>query len=574
MKRFFIFLAFYLLILIIVFRSLIFHVQSHLLDWLDYPYYTWIIFQNIEKIKTLNFVDFFNTNAFYPNKLTLFFSDTLIPQSIIALPFSLLAGNPILVFNLTFIATFILNYVALFLFWRQIFKKNLLAFLGSLFVIFSPFFHLQLGHFQTQSYWPFFFALYFLFKSEDKKNIRNLILAGIFLSIQFLSGVYLAVFWFFCVLVFYTIRTLSSRQWNILRLDLRNLLLIVGIFVLLCGIFIKGYLDVKRAYAIRRDYREYISYSAHLSDYLFTTKIRSILHNLPFMNYWNSFDKHLVGEKASFPGFLLSVLTLLGLFSFKKSGDKFKISLQLNKQQLFFLAILFFGFLFSLGPRLNFNGAYAHIPTPYNLFLKSVPLLDSIRTPARWSFLFYLGITYFSLTQVKRLLAPINRSRILVLAIFAFFVFEYIPLNTQTQAQEYKGSRYEILKKKCVKEKKTLLEIPVTHFKVQGGIAVGLNYISKVLLSSLYHQCYLINGYSGYLPTNLLTFEDSVEKMLQEKQGSDLVQLLSDEKIDLVKFNSENMLLETRLGYDNLRPFFIKTGGVEVLDDDIFRIKY
>lgn len=569
-RRLILFFAFFILFLF-AFRSLASNLSSALPDWLDYPYIVWTIFQNIEKIKTFNFAHFFDTNAFYPNKLTLLFSDTLLPQSIVALLFSFLTINPILVFNLTFIVTFILNYVAVFLFWNQIFKKDWLAFLGTLFVIFSPFFHHQLGHFQMQSYWPLFFALYFLFKNEEKKTVRNLVLVGIFLSIQFLSSVYLAVFLLFSILAFYGVRVLFSREWEMVA---KSFFLIIGVFILVDSVFIKGYLDTKKIYGIKRDYGEYVTYSAHLSDYLFTTNINSALHKLPLITRWNSFDKHVVGEKASFPGFLLSILALFGMFSFTKRKERFWINLQLDKRQLFFLIILFFGILFSLGPRLNFNGAYVYIPTPYTLFLKFIPFLDSIRVPARWSFLFYLGIIYFSLNLIKKLLTLNNYFRILALTIFALFVLEYLPLAAEAQVKEYKGKPYQLLETICSKEKKVLLEVPVTHFRVEGGIVVGLDYISKVLLSSLYHKCYLVNGYSGYQPPSILALEESIENLLKEGKGNDLVQLFLNNKIELVKFNSKQMLPETRIGFQDLLPSLVNSRKVEVLSDDVLRIKY
>ena len=159
MKKFLIFFLCFLFLFGFVFRELLFNISTHLYDWGDGPYIIWVIFQNIQKIKSLDFLHFFDTNAFYPHKMTLLFSDILLPQSLIALPFSLIIKNPIFVFNIVFFITFIFNYCGAFLLWNKLFKNTLLAFFGSLLVVFSPFFHLQLGHFQMMSYWPFFFSL-------------------------------------------------------------------------------------------------------------------------------------------------------------------------------------------------------------------------------------------------------------------------------------------------------------------------------------------------------------------------------------------------------------------------------
>ena len=184
----------FLIIFVFVFRSLILNLTTHLLDWLDYPLVIWIIHQNLEKITALNFANFFNSNAFYPHTHTLLFADSQLPQTLIALPFSFLSKNPILVFNFVFIITFILNYFSSFLFWKTIFKKKYLAFLGALLTVFSVFLHLEISHFQMLSFWPFFFSLYFLLKQKDNERLKNIFLAGLFLAIQFLACVYLGIF--------------------------------------------------------------------------------------------------------------------------------------------------------------------------------------------------------------------------------------------------------------------------------------------------------------------------------------------------------------------------------------------
>ncbi|HCE30869.1 TPA: hypothetical protein DEQ89_02540, partial [Candidatus Daviesbacteria bacterium] len=193
----------FLLVLLFVFKDLVLNLSTNLLDWRDYPFIIWTIFQNITHVNTLDFANFFETNAFYPHRLTLLFSDLLLPQSLVLWPILYLTKNIILSFNLVFIISFILNYISLFLFWKQLFKKDSIAFFGSIFVIFSPFFQMELSHFQMISYWPFFFTLYFVFRNEEKRQTKNLISAGLLLTIQFLASVYLSVYLIFSLLIFY-----------------------------------------------------------------------------------------------------------------------------------------------------------------------------------------------------------------------------------------------------------------------------------------------------------------------------------------------------------------------------------
>src|SRR3989344_2048601 len=270
MKQKIFFFLFFLTLFAFVFRSLLLNLSSALIDWRDYSLMLWIIFQHIDKIIHLNFTNYFSTNAFFPHPYSLLFSDLLLPQALLTLPLYLLSNNLVLSFNIVFVLTFILNYFSSFLFWKLLFKKDSLAFFGSILLVFSPFFHMELSHFQMMSYWPFLFALYFLFRNETIRRKLNIILIGLFLSIQFLSSVYLAIFLITTIVFYFLISLVSNKK---LKLDLINFVLIFSIFILLCGFFIKGYSDMKQAYYLKRNLEEYINYSAQISDYVFSTNI-------------------------------------------------------------------------------------------------------------------------------------------------------------------------------------------------------------------------------------------------------------------------------------------------------------
>lgn len=567
-KKFPLYLAAFLLILFFVFRNLILNISTNLLDWRDYAYIIWVMFQSITHITNLDFINFFETNAFYPNKLTLMFSDILLPQALILLPFLSLTKNLILSFNITFIITFILNFISLFLFWKQIFKKELIAFLGALFFIFSPFFHLELSHFQMLTFWPFFLALYFLFKYDVKPKYKYLILIGLLLTTQFLSSVYLSVYLIFAILIFYTIRLVLQKE---LKSVATKASIIFIVFILTGGIFIKGYIDMKNTYNIERDIKEYITYSANLSDYLFTSQIKSILHQSPLMQLWNKADKNW-GTHSSFPGFLLFLLTLYGLFKLTKGKQSLSINLELNRQKAFFIILIISGFIFSLGPRVIFNGTYAHIPLPFSAVLKFIPLADATRVPARWSFIFFLGVIYFSLVALNKLEGK-KYKKIIFFLIFVIFVLEYLPTNIQSAKDSYITSDYKILKDICSKEKKVLLELPLTHLDAYPNILEGLRYITVMELSSTYHNCFLVNGYSGYdLPDNFI-LAGTLSKFIENQQIGAFLEELRSRNIDYVKFNQYYFINDLKLPALEFVNSLATESGVEKINEGLFLLR-
>ena len=559
-RKFLVYLLIFLIIFSFAFRSLIFNFITNLIDWRDYALVVWLIFQNIQKIIHLNFVNFFSTNAFYPNTNTLFFTDTFLPQSIIALPFSLISKNPILIFNFIFVITFVLNYISSYLFFNKILKREFLSFLASLFFIFSSFFYLELSHFQMMSYWPGFFSLFFIFKNEKQNKIRNLIFAGIFLSLQFLASVYLSFFFATIISIFFLTKVIFERK---LIKNLKQIIIVFITFLLLAGPFIYGYRLVQKQYSFRRDPSEFINYSANLSDYLFT-KSDSLIYKLNLFKKWNSFNKNSMGGNAAFPGFTLTILSLLGLFKIYKENNLIKIKIELDRNKFFFLSLIIIGFIFSLGPRLKFNGNYAEIPLPYWILLK-IPFLESLRSLCRWSFVFYLGIVGLAFEYLRE-----KKNIALLGTIFILFFLECFPLNVQTYKDSYINDKTEILRNICQKDKKVVLEVPITHFDGTGGIVDALTYITKTELASSYHNCYLINGYSGYDLPSLLKFKDDFYQVLATRNSNKFISFLKQNKIDIIQINKERLDKDSLINYEKIYPQLLKTKNLKLIGPDIF----
>lgn len=561
-------LSIFSVFLLFVYRSLIFNIGTNLPDWLDYAYINWLISISVDKIITFNFSTLFNTNAFYPNQYSYFFSDTLLPQAIIATPFYLLFKNYILAFNLTLLLTLFLDYFSAYLFWKQIFKNNFIAIFGGLLIFFSPFFHLENGHFQMLSYWPFFFTLFYVFKYEKSQQIRHIVIAALFFSIQFLASVYLFIFLLFTLGLYFLFSIIKEGSKTRI---LKQCLIFTVIFISIDGIFIKGYADMKNAYQFKREFSEYITYSANLSDYIFTNRINSIVHKSPILQKWNSFDKNNLGGTAQFPGFLLFTLGIIGLIKIIYVKKSFDFILKITPENAFYLSLIIIGFTFSLGPRIMFNGTYSHIPAPYALPLKILPFLESIRVVARWSFLFYFGLIYFALLTLNKLQNKYDQNLTYFIFIF-ILIIEYVPLNITTHTEEINNDQYAILAKICSSNKKVLLEIPVTHLDVYPGIGEGVNYISKVELSSIYHHCYLANGYSGYDLPSIFKLRDTLYQLLQNYDSKGFIEEVKRNQIDIIKFNPENVIKELREPVSYMIKELGTEKGVKQISNTMFLI--
>ena len=564
-KGFIFWLLIFLGLLIFVFRAMIFGASTKLFNWTEYPYVIWLIYQGIGKISDFNFSDFGTTSAFFPAKDSYFFSDLYLPQAAMAVPFLPLVHSPILMFNILFIITFVLNYISLYLFWSIWFKKAWQCFLASVLFVFSPFFHIQIEHFQMLSYWPLFFSLFFFIKNKTFKYSSSII-SGLFLVIQFLTSVYLGVFLIFML----CLRTFLNLFKNKKREAIKSFFIVVSVFLVGASFFISKYIQVKNDNHFVRDYKEFMSSSADITDYIFTTKIDSIVGRLDFVKKWNSIDRHKLGEVAAFPGLAMTIAGIAYLlnFSFKKKNI-FKINISWKFEDIFFVALLFFGLVFSLGPQLNFNGYWSGIPTFYSLLIKYVPFLEVIRGLSRWSFLFYLSLSYF-------LVAFLSRRKVwVVLLVVLLFFLENLPVFIKAQAEEYLDPKSDyVLKEICNSNNNVLLEIPTGQLEAGINPVVGQNYISKRQLASVYHGCNLVNGYSGFEPWEHTLFFRELNKALVDNNVVTIMNLLRSRRVSYLRVSDGLIKISDAEKYRSSISLLIKLGKIIPLSENLFKVSY
>jgi hypothetical protein len=364
-----------------------------------------------------------------------------------------------------------------------------------------------------------------LFKKKSGKRLDYLC-SGAFLAIQFVSAVYLAIFTSAAIAIYFATGYFRN---NYSRKTLKGLIIVFLTFIAIDFIFIKGYIRAHRDFGIKRNYSEYVTYSAHLTDFVFSNNIKSVVHNNQILDKWNRFNRHS-GGGAGFPGFLISILALSSLITISYKKSKLKLKVNLSNERLFFFIITVIGLVFSLGPRVNFNGNYAEIPLPYHFLVKYFPFFDNIRTPIRWVYLFYIGTTYFALDFLK------DKKDKLIFLFFIVAILEYLPFNLPTHSENYLSNSHMTLKKICDNKKdQVLLQYPVTHFDAGDDILEGLNYVSKSMLASTYHGCRMVNGYSGFDLPSLLKLKDDLSLNIKNNNH--------EEFYDLIKRTNSTILL-------------------------------
>src|SRR3989344_1073758 len=134
MKKPVFYVLFILFSILLFWSNILTNLDTHLINWDDEAFIIWVFQNNIEHFLNLDLKNLYETNAMYPFKYSLLFSDSFFTQSIIVMFLRLFTQNIISQFNLLLVINHILIFLSSLLFFRQIFKKIEPAILPSFFI--------------------------------------------------------------------------------------------------------------------------------------------------------------------------------------------------------------------------------------------------------------------------------------------------------------------------------------------------------------------------------------------------------------------------------------------------------
>ena len=158
--------------------------------------------------------NFWNANIFYPEPLTLAYSEHLFAQAVQIFPVYALTGNVILSYNLLFLSTFALSGLGMFLFVREITGSSRAGLAAGLIYAFAPYRLPQFSHLQVISSQWMPFVLFGLRRYFATRRIRPLIGAGAALVAQNLSNGYFLLFFAPFVLAYALFEIATRNLWR------------------------------------------------------------------------------------------------------------------------------------------------------------------------------------------------------------------------------------------------------------------------------------------------------------------------------------------------------------------------
>lgn len=139
--------------------------------------------------------DYWNGNIFYPERLTIAYSEHLTPQMLQILPVFAITHNIVLCYNLLFLSAIILSAVGMYLFVRELTGQPVAAFVAGAAFAFSPYRADQYAHIQVISTQWMPLAFYGFQRYFAAGRLRALVGASTAIVVQSLSCGY--YFFFF-----------------------------------------------------------------------------------------------------------------------------------------------------------------------------------------------------------------------------------------------------------------------------------------------------------------------------------------------------------------------------------------
>lgn len=323
---------------------------------------------------------------FFPYAHTLLYSDHLLGIALFTAPLQWLTRNPVLVYNLAFIASFVLAGAGMYLLARELTGRRDAAVVAAVVFAMQPFRASHLSHLQwlTTGWLPL--SLWALHRYLSTRRRRYLAACAGFYLLQALTASY---FTYYALLPLAIVGGVEAWRLRLpvarIALDAVPAALLVAIVMLPIA---RAYYVVRAQQGLKRPIADIAAQSADVGDYFSAA---------PRLRLWGGMGAGR-GEHELFPGAAAMVLALIGVAAWRRPAVRL------------YAAVMVAAVLLSLGPEPSAWGHPLGLPGPYALLLRVVPGLDGLRAPARLAVVAQIGLAVIGAFGVAWLLDRIGRS--------------------------------------------------------------------------------------------------------------------------------------------------------------------
>ena len=314
---------------------------------------------------------------FYPYTNTLGFSENLLGIALFTAPMQWLTGNPVVVYNLAYLGTYVLAGGGMYLLALSLTGSRPAAAVAGVLLVFVPFRAQEAGHLQSLMYgWmPIgLWALHRYFATGRRTGLAGF--AAAFLLAGLSNGHF---FYFFAAVVvivagFELIFHVRSRPRMLIELPIAAAVMFAAVLPVM-----SGYLAARDLYGMQRSRQEVISYAANSVAWL---------------------D----------PGFCLAALAVYGLLAAcLRRGQDRDAARSDRRVAVMYILVAVAGVALALGPEPTVNGVRLLASGPYDWLRGIVPGLDGLRVPRRAIIITCLALTVLAAFGVRFLLDRLPR---------------------------------------------------------------------------------------------------------------------------------------------------------------------
>lgn len=249
--------------------------------------------------------DYWNGNIFYPEKMTIAYSEHFTPQMLQMLPVYAAGGNIILCYNLLFLSTFVIAALGMYLFVRDVTGRPLAAFLAGLAFAYAPYRLGQFPHLQIMSIGWMPLALLGLRRFFSTGSVRALAGGTAAFVVQGLSCGYYLLFFSPLFAAFGLYEMTRRKMLGALRVWLRLAAAAVVAAIVLYP-FLRPYLEVRASGATgARSVEDAAVFSADTHAFATIAPSSRLLGS-----YLQGYPK---AEGEGFPGFTILVFSAIAI---------------------------------------------------------------------------------------------------------------------------------------------------------------------------------------------------------------------------------------------------------------------
>ncbi len=454
----------------------------------------------------------FDANIFHPYRRTLAYSELLLGNALLALPVTVVSGNPVLGYNIALLLSFVLSGLGAYLLVVWLTRSSGAGLVAGVLYAFSSYRLTNLAQAQllTTQWLPL--ALLSAFHLAHRPRPRHAAAFVLFSCLQALSSFYYGLLWALTVVGFGLLvlaerlaapkdRRRASPGEPVVLPNLRASawygLGAVAASVLCILPFALPYFQVQRELGFERTLADSEPFSASLSQYAMVPP-HSVIHG----RWLPAGETPLPGgypPDALFPGLVALLLSLWGMVRGR------------GRARWFFLACLIGAFLLSLGPRLYLapgRPAGLEVPLPYAWLYALLPGFKALRAPVRFDLLVTLSLAVLAgygvaalgqearvgtggpgpAPQPRRIKRRLAVGSVLVLVVAESWVWPAaqaapVPVGDQVPA---------VYRWLAAQPPTPVLELPMAF--TPGGPQLEYQYFST------YHWQTTPDGYSGFIP--------------------------------------------------------------------------